>query len=103
MPGENMFLYFLKGKRQLTVYHARIRNKCSDLKFDIFNNHVSESHLCTCGYGSEDAEHCFLKCNIYQNQRIAIFNATRSFHPLSVNALLFGKNITDDENSTNFH
>jgi len=95
-------IYFLKGKRQFAVYHARIRNNCSDLKFDLFNNHLSESHMCTCGYGSEDAEHFFFKCNIYQNQRIALFNATRSFHPLSVNALLFGKNITDDQNVSIF-
>ena len=33
--------YFQHGQRQLAVLHARIRNSCSDLNHDLFNNHLA--------------------------------------------------------------
>ena len=32
----------LFGKRHLSVLHARIRNKCSQLNNDLFNNHLRD-------------------------------------------------------------
>jgi len=32
--------HFLHGPRPLSVIHSRLRNNCSDLKFDLYNNHV---------------------------------------------------------------
>ena len=32
--------YFMKGHRRLAVLHARLRNNCSDLKCDLFHNHL---------------------------------------------------------------
>ena len=82
--------YYLEGNRFLSVIHARIRNNCSDLHIDLFNNHICKNPYCTCSTEIENAEHYFLKCNKFNNQRVTLFNATREFHPLNINTLLFG-------------
>ena len=35
--------YFAFGKRHLSVLHARIRNNCSNLNNDLFNNHPRDN------------------------------------------------------------
>ena len=37
--------YFMKGQRRLSVLHARLRNNCSDLKSDLFQNHLIVQEL----------------------------------------------------------
>ena len=83
-------LYYYHGKRTLSVLHCKIRNNCSNLNADLFNNHLSESPLCLNCNIFEDAEHYFFNCRLYQNQRQSLFNETREFHPLSTRALLYG-------------
>ena len=40
---------FVKGNRKLSILHARIRNKCSDLKSDLFRPHLSaDSRMFLC-------------------------------------------------------
>jgi hypothetical protein len=39
----------------------------------------------------ENAEHFFFKCNRYVEQRIILFRETRSYHPLNIDTLLFGR------------
>ncbi len=56
--------YFYTGMRKFTVYHARIRNHCSNLNADLYLNHLRDSPTCQCGYRSENAEH-FLLIVIY--------------------------------------
>lgn len=96
--------YFLLGERVYSVMHARIRNHCSNLNFDLYNNHLLNSTRCQCGYPVEDAEHYFFRCNLYTQERISMFRGTRAFHPLSITSLLFGKPLlSDDENIVLFH
>ena len=52
-------IYFVKGNRKLSILHARIRNNCSDLKSDLFRNHLSADSSCSCGNDNEDASHYF--------------------------------------------
>ena len=81
------------------MLHARIRNSCSDLKSDLFQNHLTDDKKCTCGYDNENALHYFFECNNYTHQRIIMFQQTRHFHPLSLNAVLFGKTSLSDEDN----
>ena len=95
--------FFLVGDRFLQIHHARIRNKCSNLNHDLFNNHLRDSQQCMCGYQCEDAEHFFFRCQLYTNQRLQLFTNTRQYHPLSCQKLLFGiDNLSDEENSDLF-
>ena len=82
--------YFGVGDRKFSVFQARLRNNCSDLKSDLHKNHISESNLCHCGYYVEDAEHYFFHCLSYTNQRLMLFRKLRKYHPLNLNLLLFG-------------
>ncbi|MCG7883227.1 MAG: reverse transcriptase family protein [Candidatus Thiodiazotropha endolucinida] len=91
--------FYLTGDRYNSVMHARIRNKCSNLKNDLFNNHLCPTPICNCNQGAEDAEHFFFKCPLYQEKRIVLFHATRQFHPLNANKLIYGNpNLSDNDN-----
>ena len=91
--------YFNFGKRRYSVYHARLRNRCSNLNSDLFCNSLLNTPSCGCGYEWEDAEHFFFSCHRFNIQRQKLFRATRLFHPLNVNTLLFGDvSYTNEEN-----
>ena len=51
--------YLFFGTRYLSVIHARMRNNCSDLKNDLFLNHISDKNCCSLCDECEDAEHFF--------------------------------------------
>ena len=69
--------YFYYGERSEQIIHCRIRMGMSNLKFDLFNRHLSENSSCSCGYPAENAEHYLLDCPLYT----AIRNTT--IHTLS--------------------
>lgn len=47
----------------------------------------------------ENAEHVFFRCHLFQTQRIRIFRATKAFHPVNLQTVLFGRNsMSIDEN-----
>jgi len=83
--------------RLLSIIHARLRNDCSDLKRDLFLNHLSDHYICS---------HCiFLRlqtifhCTMYSNERLQLFRDTRRLHPSNCNILLFGNStLTYSEN-----
>ena len=54
--GPEIPNYFVSGKRISSVYHCRIRNICSNLNDDFFNNHLKPTAACECGFKSEDAK-----------------------------------------------
>ena len=85
-------LQYLEGNRKLSLLHARLRNCCSDLSFDKFLNKLAVDAKCLrCGNDKEDAEHFFMQCPLFAHERIQLFRATRVFHPLNPQTLLFGK------------
>ena len=67
---SNVPRYYLAGDRKLSILHTRIRNNCSDLKFDLFSNGISVHANCGCGYPTEDAKHYLFRCNYYSVQRL---------------------------------
>ena len=91
--------YYYSGDRRLSVYHARLRNNCSNLNSDLFRNHLSLQSACDCGFEREDAEHYLLQCQLHTNERLKLFRDTRSFHPLNINILLFGSPELSYENN----
>ena len=38
--------YFLKGKKKLSILHARLRSNCSDLNEDLYLNHLWSDGIC---------------------------------------------------------
>ena len=83
---------FISESRHLSIIHARIRNKCSDLSFGRCNNHLIEDARCEC------VEYVFFKCPKYVSARVRLFNATRTFYTLNCQILLYGDaNATVDE------
>ena len=82
--------YYYCGERIYSVHQTRMRNNCSNLKNDLYQNHLIDNPTCTCGAGPEDTEHYFFKCPLFINHRVALFRNTRRFHPLSAQKLLFG-------------
>ena len=81
--------YFI-GDRKYSVFHARIRNKCSNLNHDLFTNHIIPDPSCICGHEVEDADHYFFHCTRYTASRIKLFRDLHCFHPLSTRLLLLG-------------
>jgi len=65
---------FLHGDRLLSSVHARMRNNCSNLKCDLFVNHLSETNLCEYCNVPENANHYFLHCT---GLRLQMFHSTR--------------------------
>ena len=41
--------------------HARLRNNCSNLNFELDRNHLKPRGECECGSEREDAEHYLLQ------------------------------------------
>ena len=62
--------YYCNGSHINSVIHARLRNNCSDLKSDLYLNHVSETDKCELCNETEDVEHYFFKCLKYSVQRV---------------------------------
>lgn len=95
--------YFLSGNRTYSVYHARIRNKCSNLNDDLSYNFLRNDSFCQCCNPKEDSFHFFLECVNYNNQRRILYQSTTQFHPLTINKILFGdENLTEQENTLLF-
>ena len=94
-PTREAPLHYLHGSRRLSVIHARLRNNCSDLKHDLFNNYVSASDKCQVCNEIVNAEHSYFKCRRYHNYRIDLFTTTRIRHPLNVKLLRFGDSVVE--------
>ena len=40
---------FIQGTRVESIYHCRIKNGCSNLNKDLYDNHLKDSPACDCG------------------------------------------------------
>ena len=71
--------YFFDGKRKFSILYARLRNFCSNLNQDLFDNHLRIDPSCSCLRDVETAEHYFFKCEHYTEQRIRLTETRASF------------------------
>ena len=62
------------GPRKLNILHCRLRNRASQLNYDLFRANLINSAECQCGHPCEDTYHFFITCPLYANQRTALFN-----------------------------
>ena len=97
-------LYFSTGIRIANILHARLRQKCSSLKCDLFRSNLIASCNCDCGNYIESVDHFFLKCNIYTEHRIQLFRGMSNLgFDISIENILFGNaSFENDKNSKLF-
>ena len=84
--------YYFTGNRKLQILHTRLRTKCSALNHDLFLKNINDSPLCQCG-GIENAEHYFLSCPLYINQRYDLTNSISAYSNVSLQTILYGNNL----------
>jgi len=92
---ECLSLVIYHNNVTICVSHSLLGNlslayNCSDLKSDLYLNHVSETNKCELCNETEDVEHYFFKCLKYNVQRVQHFRSTPSMHPLNSKLLLYG-------------
>ena len=89
----------MHGDRLLSSLHTRMRNNCSNLKCELFVNHLSETLLFLlvrylsethCVYRNVPENHYLFHCTRLTNERLQLFHSTRNLHPLNCQLLLFG-------------
>jgi hypothetical protein len=97
-------LYFSTGIRIANISHARLRQKCSSLKCDLFRCNLIASCNCDCGNYIESVDHFFLRCNIYTEHRIQLFRGMSNLgFDISIENILFGNaSFENDKNSKLF-
>ena len=61
----------------------------SDLNFELYSRHLTDNPSCACGHPFETAEHFFLFCPNYQNERVNMTMHLEDKH-LDFHTLLFG-------------
>jgi hypothetical protein len=84
-------LYFSTGIRNANILHARLRQKFSSLKCDLFRCNLIASCNCDCGNYIESVDHFFLKCNIYTEHRIQLFRGMSNLgFDINIENILFG-------------
>ena len=84
-------VYFSTGIRIANILHARLRQKCSSLKCDLFRCNLIASCNCDCGNYIESVDHFFLKCNIYTEHRIQLFRGMSNLgFDIGTENILFG-------------
>ena len=89
--SEMIIEYYFTGKRKLQILHTRIRTGCSSLNFDLFSKNIVDSPLCTCGSGNiENADHFFLRCPLYIDQRTELTSSILLYTTMTLNVLLSG-------------
>ena len=102
---ERILLYYY-GKRWSSIHHARMRIGCSKLNYDLCNNlHVIENMSCSCGAPIENAQHFFLMCPLFANERQILMQSLTIIHNnVQCNDLLFGINhLSLELNQAIFH
>ena len=92
--------WYYTGNRKLTIAHARLRMKCSQLSNDLFLLNIIDSPKCTCGSRIEDATHYFLFCPLYiVHRRVLLANLLQlGFNSIIENILFGDLQLCDDVN-----
>ena len=81
--------YYYIGDRIPQIIHCKLRLSMSDLKFDLFNRHLSDEINCICNNQQEDARHYLLDCVLYKVERDLTINLLPSIAK-NITTLLYG-------------
>ena len=76
--------HFMHGNMLLSIIHSRLRNKCNDLKIDLFLNHYMTMISTHIVIFLKLQTIMFVHWTIYSNERLQLFRDTRRLHHLTV-------------------
>ena len=94
--------YYYGNNRSKEIWHTRLRLGISDLNYDLFRRHLVEDPACGCGFIRETAEHFFMHCTNYTQQRAATVGNLPG-HLYDIDTLLKGsRNINNEQNKAVF-
>ena len=75
-------IHYYYGQRWANVHHSRMRIGCSGLNYDLHTNlHVINSPSCRCGAPQETANHYFMECILYDDQRLELRDVVSAICP----------------------
>ena len=86
---------FCHGNRSMNIFHACLRMECSKLNVHLKNNlHVIDHESCRCGYPTEDIQHFFFSCPLYDSIHNSLISTVQAVinEEVSTELLLFGSN-----------
>ena len=87
------------GVRKLNIVHARLRNNCSILKYDLYRCNLDNNPDCSCGHPCENAFHFFFECPLYRHIRADFLNEMVMHGNITLNHILYGNpHISNDDN-----
>ena len=81
--------YYYKGSRRYQMIHSRMRMRCSPLRNDLFEMHIINKKDCSCGHHTEDIQHYFFECPLYNAIRPQLLNVDPNIN-LDPHTILFG-------------
>lgn len=97
---EELYNY---GERKYNIIHAQLRLNCSNLNSHLVSLHVLDDPSCLCGHVNEDANHFFLSCPLYVQERQTLFNGISAFCDVTLETILYGnKDVSLENNITIF-
>ena len=86
-PKQFLYSY---GKRKVSLIHARMRMKCSNLKGHLSDMNIVENASCPCGHPYEDNIHYFMVCPLYARRRTKLQNIIYQHSNFSIRTILYG-------------
>lgn len=90
--------YFNAGQRKYNILLCQLRNFASNLKYDLYRDHLADSPTCSCGTGDETAQHYFFHCmNFYAPRETLSDKLLNNDHNhFSLDILLSGCSVCND-------
>ena len=85
--------WYYYGERKYNIILCQMRNACSALNDDLFNNFVLNNPTCFCNQASETAEHYFFYCPKYNATKEILLQNIHQVSPtleITIQLLLFG-------------
>jgi len=64
----NFYRNFGPRQANTCILHCKLRNRGSNLNYDLFCVHLVPSPVCDCGFISEDADHFLFRCPNFNDQ-----------------------------------
>ena len=99
---DKLVNYTITGERINEIALTRIKHNCSSLKADLFRVNIVLSADCSCGPFTENAEHYFIDCTLYNIPRNRLFTSLPPV-PLTLNTLVNGHEFLSPETNREIH
>ena len=94
--------YTITGERINEIALTRIKHNCSGLKANLFRANIVPSADYSCGPFTENAEHYFFDCTLYNIPRNRLFTSLPPV-PINLNTLVKGHEFLSPETNRAIH